>query len=97
MSNTLYIDVSITDSTNLVDIDVEDSNVVKITVDESSGSGGGTRLPDYTGSYTVTPKVTQVVLPTKNKSMVNDVTVFQIPFKEVDNPSGGKTVTIGLE
>lgn len=96
MSNTLYIDVSITDSTQKVDIELIDTEMVSVTVNEG-GSGSGDRLPDYTGDYTVAPKVTQVVLPTRNRSMVDDVTVFQIPYKEVANPSGGTTVTIGLE
>lgn len=95
MSNTLYIDVSITDSTQKVDIELVDTEMVSVTVNE--GGSGGDRLPDYTGDYTVTPKVTQVVLPTRNRSMNDDVTVFQIPYKEVANPSGGTTVTIGLE
>lgn len=96
MSNTLYIDVSITDSTNNVEIGIDDSNYVDITVEEG-GSGGGGRLPNYTGDYSVTPKTSQVVLPTKDKSMLDDVTVFQIPFKEMPNVGGGTTVTIGLE
>ena len=57
----------------------------------------GGKLPDYSGSYSVTPKVTEQVLPTKDKSMLDDVTIFQVPFQETDNPSGGKTVVIGLE
>lgn len=69
---------------------------IEITVSDGIGGEGG-KLPYYKGDYQVTPKVTDVVLPTKNKSMSDDVTVFQIPYKEVDNPQGGTTVTIGLE
>lgn len=70
---------------------------IEITVEDGVGGGGGGRLPNYKGDYQVTPKIDQIVLPTKNKSMTDDVTVFQIPYKEVKNPQGGSTVTIGLE
>lgn len=83
IDNALYVDISVASETEEVEITVSD------------GSGG--RLPTYEGDYSVTPKVSEIVLPTKNKSMTDDVTVFQIPYHEVENPSGGLTVTIGLE
>ena len=49
----------------------------------------------YGGPYEVTPRIESVVLATRNKTMSNDVTVFEIPYVEVRNPVGGKTVTIG--
>lgn len=69
------------------------NEAIKIGVIE----GGSGSLPWYKGDYEVTPKTTEIVLPTKNKSMKEDVTVFQIPYREVTNPQGGLTVTIGLE
>lgn len=57
----------------------------------------GKRLPNYEGEYTVTPKVSEIVLPTKDRSMIDDVTIFQIPYQSVSNPAGGNTVIIGLE
>lgn len=51
----------------------------------------------YTGSYTVTPKVTQQILPTANKLMQDDVTVKSIPIYSASNPSGGNTVYIAKE
>lgn len=77
-----------------MDLLINDS-VIDFTIE--SGAGGGGEYPAYTGTYKVKPKVTEQVLLTKNKSMLDDVTVFQIPFSEVSNPSGGTTVTIGLE
>ena len=68
--------------------------VFDFTIDSG---GGGAELPPYTGKYEVQPRLTEQILKTKNKSMLDDVTVFQIPFKEVSNPEGGTTVTIGLE
>lgn len=51
----------------------------------------------YDGEYTVTPKVEAQTLPTKEKVMLDDVTVKAIPFFNVSNTSGGSTVYIGSE
>ena len=58
--------------------------------------GGGGEA--YTGEYTVTPKVyEQTVLPTKAKTMRDDVTVKKIPQYAVSNESGGVTLILGNE
>lgn len=75
----------------------QENIVDAIVYNKIKGGSGGGRLPDYGGSYSVTPKVTEQVLPTKDRSMLDDITIFQVPFQETDNPSGGKTVVIGLE
>ena len=49
----------------------------------------------YDGSYEVTPTLVQQILQTKNKTMVNDLTIKSIPYSEVTNTSNGITVTIG--
>ena len=50
----------------------------------------------YQGTYIVTPKVAeQTVLATQNKVMDDNVTVLEIPYSAVSNPSGGKTAIIG--
>jgi hypothetical protein len=51
----------------------------------------------FEGEYTVTPKVTEQIIATKNRLMLNDVTVKSIPFFNVSNTSGGNTVYIGNE
>ena len=51
----------------------------------------------YTGVYTITPDITPVVLPTRDKLMAEDVTVCKIPLWETGNPQGGKTILIGGE
>lgn len=51
----------------------------------------------YTGEYTITPDITPVVLPTRDKLMTDDVTVRKIPLWEIGNPQGGKTILIGGE
>jgi len=51
--------------------------------------------PDYEGSYTVTPAVTEQVLATGQRIMRKDLVIGKIPFYKVSNISGGDTVTIG--
>lgn len=50
----------------------------------------------YRGDYVATPKVTAEVFPTKNKTMIDDFTVLEIPRWEVSNEYG-KTFIIGDE
>lgn len=49
----------------------------------------------YSGSYDIIPKMEAQVLPTKFKTMSDDVTVEGIPHTMAGNPSGGYTVVIG--
>lgn len=56
---------------------------------------GGEAGETYDGDYTVTPRVFEQELETKNKLMASNVTVLAIPYSEVSNNSGGNTVTIG--
>lgn len=51
--------------------------------------------PSFDGPYEVTPRFHEQTLETKNKLMIDDVTVEVIPAHEVSNPAGGLTVTIG--
>jgi hypothetical protein len=51
----------------------------------------------FEGEYIVTPKVKEQTLPTKNKVLVEDMTIKAIPFFNVTNNSGGNTVYIGNE
>ena len=53
-----------------------------ILIDSELDIGSGGRLPNYEGSYSVTPKVYEQTLATKNKSMVDDVTVEEIPYSD---------------
>jgi hypothetical protein len=58
----------------------------------SGESGGG---EEYDGAYEVTPKFVAQTLPTAEKLMTKDLTIEEIPYAEVSNNSGGKTVIIG--
>lgn len=51
----------------------------------------------YDGDYIVTPRVAEQVMPTKEKVMLEDVTIRGIPYYETSNLSGGNTVYIAKE
>lgn len=52
---------------------------------------------EYQGAYEVTPKVEAQTMPTKNKVLIDDMTVNAIPIYKVTNSSGGTTVYIAKE
>ena len=68
-----------------LDADFENLQIVNIAGDP------------YKGDYAVTPKVDQQTLPTKGKTMAEDVTIHPIPIFKVSNTSGGNTVYIAKE
>ena len=49
---------------------------------------------EYMGEYEITPKVIAQFLPTQDKTLTRNVTVFEIPYNEVSNQYG-TTVSIG--
>lgn len=62
------------------------------TIEAESGVlMGGT---PYTESYEVTPTMGEQVLPTRSKTMRDDVTVHAIPYTQTTNESGGYTAII---
>lgn len=67
----------------------------EIEISVESGTGG--MYPYYDGEYQFVPKTTEMIIPTRQKSMKEDLTIFQIPYSEVSNPEGGSTITIGIE
>lgn len=52
-------------------------------------------LDYYNGAYKITPKISEQTMPTKDKSMRADITIFSIPYAETTNLGGGYTATIG--
>lgn len=57
--------------------------------------GGG---EPYAGPYEVTPKAySDQLLPTENKYLERNITVFKVPKFDVDNPFGGQTISIATE
>ena len=57
------------------------------------GSGG--QYPEYEGDYEVFSRVDPQTLPTKYRSMMDDLTIDGIDVQRVSNPSGGITCVIG--
>lgn len=51
----------------------------------------------YTGDYIVDPDFATQILGTKEKYMLDDVTVNPIEVARVSNPAGGRTIYIGGE
>ena len=49
----------------------------------------------YDGDYEVTPRLTEQELATRNKLLINNVTINEIPVVYTSNPYDGKTVVIG--
>lgn len=80
---------------NIISAKISPMGSISATV--SSSQVVHDKYPDYTGSYEVTPKIRSQILPTKNTSLDEDIVIFDIPYQEVSNPSGGLTATIGLE
>lgn len=55
-------------------------------------------VPDYEGEYVIIPQAfNEVVLPTANTRLLQNVTVLEVPYSEVSNLSDGKTVYIASE
>lgn len=78
------------------DMDIHQSALIA----EDVGLGMDAYTPEpggipYDGPYEVTPDFAAQTLPTKAKTMADDVTVKSIPVYRVDNAAGGRTVTIG--
>lgn len=49
----------------------------------------------YDGTYDVTPLITAQTLPTRSKTMRDDVRIDMIPTREIPNAAGGVTFIVG--
>lgn len=49
----------------------------------------------YDGAYNVTPLITAQRLPTRSKTMRDDVRIEMIPTREIPNAAGGVTFIVG--
>lgn len=80
------------------------SNVIEATLDGPNNIEATVTIPrvivdpyeEYEGPYNVVPRFREQTLETKNKTMIDDVTVETIPVYRTINPSGGNTVSIGI-
>lgn len=86
----------------------EDEELVATMEEESNSfstsfdiSYGRYHYEDYTGVYEVTSFLsntsltTSIVLPTNDKHMTDNVTIYSLPTSEEYNDAGGVTFTIG--
>ena len=90
---TMNIDVTLQDGYIPIDVTLSTrDNTLDVVFDANAGG----RLPYYDGDFDINPTVGGLTLPTKNKSMKENVVVNSIYYSEVLNPSGGETAYIGL-
>lgn len=69
----------------------EASSEFSLLFDESNGTSGC--IP-YDGSYDIIPQITAQILGAKDRHMVDDLLVREIPYHEVSNIQRGTTVII---
>ena len=48
----------------------------------------------YTGEYTFVPTAEGFDIPTKKRTLYEDISITEIPYSSTDNESGGLTVSI---
>lgn len=70
--------------------------IKQVEIDVGVVTEGGGALPYYKGSYDVTPDFSAQTLPTKNKSMSQDLIIEKIPMNEVSNPFGTTFILGGI-
>lgn len=67
----------------------------EITGNIAEGIGTEKYYDPYEGQYSITPLAFQdIILPVKDKRMLEDIRIKQIPYYETSNLSGGNTVYI---
>ena len=72
------------------------SPINKISGNITYGVGEGDTAVIYDGDYDVVPLAFQeTILSTRNKKLIDDILVQEIPYYETSNLSGGNTVFIG--
>ena len=88
----LDLDVELSNEEYELDVEMEEALAVdletNIIVQKVSGEV-------YDGSYVATPDFDQQELLTRNKFLINNITVEPIPVSRTLNLSGGTTVYIG--
>lgn len=90
--NSTPIHLKISDQ-DKVSLKVEKEKPIKLKVSE--GNGGGGTYPVYGGPFVITPKpYDDIVLNTTQKTVMDNITVLQIPHYETSNLKG-KTFIIG--
>lgn len=79
-------------------IDLDINNGKSVNIGGLEDSVFTYQAPVYEGEYDITPKAyEEQVLQTKEKTLLENVTVQKVPYYEVSNGSGGNTVNIAIE
>lgn len=89
----MILHVSFAQESTALDVRFSDDSTFPCTFGQLSGSAG--EHDHYIGAYDVVPAREKTVLETKDLIMDDDVLVTAIPYYQVSNLSGGKTVYIG--
>lgn len=77
---------------------VMEDDEITLTAENSVGQTQvSDSVPTYVGTYEVTPSSTQTVLKTAQKKMRDDVTIHPIPYYDVSNTAGGRTIYISSD
>lgn len=85
--------------TSLGNIEVKDINystgiISKIETNLEIKTGIITEGIPYDGDYEIIPTTFEQILPTKTKVMKEDVNIHSIPYHDISNESGGRTISI---
>ena len=79
-------------------------NIMTVRLHEVGKVSAAVKEPDklavaladyYDGAYDVTPLITAQRLPTRSKTMRDDVRIDMIPTREIPNAAGGVTFIVG--
>lgn len=80
----IHIPLKIKEVSENVSLSIVDEKPITFKIHE-----GGKQYPIYDGPTVITPKVMDTTeLETRNKLVLNDILVEEIPYYETENPKG---------
>lgn len=81
-----------------VKVKVGSTNKIKVNINAISAGGAKVNInntivevdpyPEYEGSYTFTSSTIDQTIETKERVVLNDITILKMPTKEVENETG---------
>lgn len=90
----LRIDVAFKQTRQTLELDMAAGDqTLELTFDNFQRVDGAADY--YDGAYDVTPLITAQRLPTRSKTMRDDVRIEMIPTREIPNAAGGVTFIVG--
>lgn len=92
----LRIDVAFKQTRQTLELDMAAGDqTLELTFDNFQRVDGAADYYDGDGAYDVTPLITAQRLPTRSKTMRDDVRIDMIPTREIPNAAGGVTFIVG--